>query len=1362
MNEKNERMDDDNDGGVIRYIITGRAAHARVGRLLRGLLGGSVPPADYGDDGGIIRRPSSSAAAGGVSWVDLSPHAADADADAASANPTDDRIDFLWENAPRSETRKSRDFARCYSHLPFGMLLDDKWALARLVGSGRGGEGGGCRGAASSSAAAAATTASAAAANDDDNRAAAAAAAAAGGGNCGLRRGGGGGGGGGGGSAAEGGSIPILQGRTGIGKGAESSEVNRYLATLESHCFRGSDGFAVFAGRVGLLPPNDAAAHGSCEDRRACGADNDRYLPHCRFEDLLSRSSSSSTTTTTTTPPMPSNLWVIKDANSNGAGGIWIVDERNARDFVPPNRGDRGVQDDAGTPTIPRTPPMPTPPLNPNHRYVAQRYAWPPTLYSGRKCHVRAYALLTCDGRAYLHRRAFLHVANEPFAYDNDAAATAANGGEGGAARATRKNTEGETAAAFDPSVHITNCCANSHDATKFTGEICVDLERMPPPRPRCRDPRGIHSRSHLDNDGSDDENDKVSADTSFMDNDCNRCDEFSSSHSTSKSPPLPLGEYLPSISASVASLASSFGPYLGGGEANCGFEYLGLDFVLSSVEVEGEGDERYGDNDNDGGDHGGIGWRDGSNGDGSKSSSTERRSCRRLPVAYLLEANAPPSQDTATGLMHAEALHDEVVTDLLRMWVLPNVVGDPSQSTRNDDAGDDVFSRSHSRRDCGGWRCVYFPPESTTAASDIDSRERCPILPSKAAILNRIRWALFEHRASKQYEMLWNKIDDNEDESDNQQSTGASTLSTSLSALLPGGGGLNTQEDGKDVTLADQFCELSSSGEKEVVSFSFSHHHTDEFVSFVRSQFPYYSTDTAANYVDDTTRINSSSSNSATTARITNAIFFESGGGAQVPQLVTNAVASSLGCRDRSVIGRNIEREARLALSSLLVNKINYSAEPCKDDDDNLEDDGSHVVIMGSNASSLLDLLARRMYESGILYQGDEIVISTENHLANVTPWLDLAAKIVGGVKVKWWTVVGPTATNETSKKNDHRTKDQNYCAAESSSCILSDLITDRTRIVAISHVSNVLGMERDVPAICDLVHRITKGRGHVVVDGVAAAPHLLSSKAINATKIGGRGTPDWYIVSLHKLFGPHLGCLIGRRSTVVQMTTRAVNVTVRTEGKGVETDAAASFLSNEILAKSWERGTMNYEACSGAIALLKYAEKIGMKAYESFDTTRSSRQTSNQVTSESSDVPISSSFYVNIASACVQYVEDRLVCRLLGYLQSCTPLVRIIQDVGDMKVSKDPYGNGSINLRRVPTVCFLHASISSHTIVEHCRRHGVVCRACKFLSTDRLWDELLLGEDVNVVRFSLAHYNTPEEIDASVRILETLEGWL
>mmetsp|Transcript_26425 Transcript_26425/g.56787 ORF Transcript_26425/g.56787 Transcript_26425/m.56787 type:complete len:252 (-) Transcript_26425:64-819(-) len=244
--------------------------------------------------------------------------------------------------------------------------------------------------------------------------------------------------------------------------------------------------------------------------------------------------------------------------------------------------------------------------------------------------------------------------------------------------------------------------------------------------------------------------------------------------------------------------------------------------------------------------------------------------------------------------------------------------------------------------------------------------------------------------------------------------------------------------------------------------------------------------------------------------------------------------------------------------------------------------------------------------------------------------------------------------------------------------------------------------------------------------------------------------------------------------------------------------------------LAKLWELGTMNYEACCGAIALKQYFEMIGKKAHESFgigkccsgnddimtdaipnsDKKCCSSQTSNQITVESSNdhlggdgmslltstsennVPCS---YITIARMCIQQVETRLMDHLLGYLQSCT-LVCIVQDIGKMKVTSHSDSNDGVqqdqqpqllvkdecNLQRIPIVCFVHATIPSCEIVKHCRDHGVVCRACKFLSTDRLWGELGM-EDNNggVVRFSLAHYNTLQETDASIQILEMMDGW-
>ena len=343
------------------------------------------------------------------------------------------------------------------------------------------------------------------------------------------------------------------------------------------------------------------------------------------------------------------------------------------------------------------------------------------------------------------------------------------------------------------------------------------------------------------------------------------------------------------------------------------------------------------------------------------------------------------------------------------------------------------------------------------------------------------------------------------------------------------------------------------------------------------------------------------------------------------------------------------------------------------------------------------------------------------------MTPWTSLAYKV--GARIKWWTITN-TANNNADDVEP--------------SCILSDLVTERTRVVAISHVSNIIGMERNISSICNLVRHITKGRGQVVVDGVAAAPHFLSAEAIAS------GQPDWYVVSLHKMFGPHLGCLIGRRQAMEQLHC---------------SDEGTVSLSDEDLCKSWEMGTMNYEACCGAIGLKKYFDTIG-------NGKGVSSQTSYQLTAESTDGHLDGQILSqqntsysckngkNVLRKCIHQLENQLIHRQLGYLQE-RPRVRIIQDTEHMRVTPCDTQHHETSLQRIPIVCFVHANIPSHTIVEHCRKYGVICRAGKFLSTTRLWKDLGLEADVSVVRFSLAHYNTREEIDESIRVLEMLDGW-
>jgi hypothetical protein len=88
------------------------------------------------------------------------------------------------------------------------------------------------------------------------------------------------------------------------------------LATLESHCFRGLTGFRMFSNRVDMW---------SSENEKPS------YDSDGQFPDLLK---SHEAFDFSQIPPSPQNLWVVKDANSNGAGGIWIVGPQNAKEFA--------------------------------------------------------------------------------------------------------------------------------------------------------------------------------------------------------------------------------------------------------------------------------------------------------------------------------------------------------------------------------------------------------------------------------------------------------------------------------------------------------------------------------------------------------------------------------------------------------------------------------------------------------------------------------------------------------------------------------------------------------------------------------------------------------------------------------------------------------------------------------------------------------------------------------------------------------------------------------------------------------------------------------------------------------------------
>jgi cysteine desulfurase family protein (TIGR01976 family) len=155
----------------------------------------------------------------------------------------------------------------------------------------------------------------------------------------------------------------------------------------------------------------------------------------------------------------------------------------------------------------------------------------------------------------------------------------------------------------------------------------------------------------------------------------------------------------------------------------------------------------------------------------------------------------------------------------------------------------------------------------------------------------------------------------------------------------------------------------------------------------------------------------------------------------------------------------------------------------------------GGHAdgVVLGPNMTTLTYRFALTLAKDW--KPGDEVVVSQLDHDANVRPWVQAAEQ--AGATVRW-AAVDP-ATGELPAGQ------------------YEDLISERTRLVAVTAASNIIGTRPDVPAIT----RLAKAAGALsYVDGVHATPH----GPIDVRELGA----DFYATSAYKWSGPHIGAVI------------------------------------------------------------------------------------------------------------------------------------------------------------------------------------------------------------------------------------------
>lgn len=193
--------------------------------------------------------------------------------------------------------------------------------------------------------------------------------------------------------------------------------------------------------------------------------------------------------------------------------------------------------------------------------------------------------------------------------------------------------------------------------------------------------------------------------------------------------------------------------------------------------------------------------------------------------------------------------------------------------------------------------------------------------------------------------------------------------------------------------------------------------------------------------------------------------------------------------------------------------------------------------VVFGRSMTALTFELARTVARGW--GAGDEVVVSRLDHDANVRPWVIAAAAVGAGVR---WVDFDPDTTELTT---DH----------------VAAALTDRTRLVAVTGASNLLGTRPDLAAIGRLVH---DAGALFFVDGV----HLTAHAGIDVAAIGA----DFFACSPYKFFGPHCGVLAARPDLL-------------------ETLHPDKLLpSTDAVPERFELGTLPYELMAGTTAAVEF----------------------------------------------------------------------------------------------------------------------------------------------------------------------------
>jgi cysteine desulfurase family protein (TIGR01976 family) len=394
------------------------------------------------------------------------------------------------------------------------------------------------------------------------------------------------------------------------------------------------------------------------------------------------------------------------------------------------------------------------------------------------------------------------------------------------------------------------------------------------------------------------------------------------------------------------------------------------------------------------------------------------------------------------------------------------------------------------------------------------------------------------------------------------------------------------------------------------------------------------------------------------------NTIYFDNPAGTQVPQRVIDAVAAAMtkaasnlgGTFSASRHAEEIWHEAHRAMADFLG-----AGSGCE-------------VVIGPSMTGLTLQMSRVIGRT--LAQGDEIIVTRMDHEGNISPWLHVAED--RNLTVKWLDFDRDTWRIEPDD--------------------LSALLSERTRLIALTFASNLTGSINEVK---DLAALARQAGSLVYVDAVQFAPHGL----VDVATLGA----DFLVCSSYKFFGLHLGILWGREDLLHSLEPYGVRC------------------GPKDLPGRHEIGTPQSELLAGLAATVDYFAWLG-----------------EQVGGGASRCGTSRRGAVAAAYGAARAHETALSLQL-------------IEGLRDMDLIVHGITNPNRIAERVPTVSATHPRHTPQALAKGLADSGI----CVWSGHNYAYEvvkSLGLDERQGVLRIGLAHYNTPGEVDRALAALGKL----